>query len=135
MSDRIVLRFILSGVLALAEHAATATVHEGYNGEAPAPALVWARMDATFLMSNGRPRELPDIYAEGWGPGTGKALAGTPVGGDDFGHMIPVDTPVELTDGRTVTLLEWLRMSHGENGRGRHFLLDVTADSFDFGIE
>ncbi|WP_030277138.1 hypothetical protein [Streptomyces sp. NRRL B-24484] len=135
MADRITLRFNLSAVLALAEHAATASAHQGYGGLPPVPALVWARMNGTFLTSNGRPSELPDIYAEGRGPGTGEALAETPVGGDDFGQMIPVDSPVELADGRTATLLEWLRESHGRSGRGRRFLLEVTADSLGFAVE
>ncbi len=133
MPSSLTLKFDLSGTLALAEHAAAATAHEGYGGEEPAPALVWVRMNGTLLMSSGRPRSLPDVYAKGWGPGTGRALAQTPVGGDDFGLMIPVDSVLELSDGTAVTLLDWLRASH--QGGCRWFLLDVTADSLGYAVE
>ncbi|MFJ5927975.1 hypothetical protein ACIQF6_35810 [Kitasatospora sp. NPDC092948] len=128
------LRFHLPGVLALAEHAA-ATAHEAYGSHPPTPALIWARMNGTLLMSSGRPRtDAPDVYAEDWGPGTGQELARTPVGGDDFGQTIPLSQPVELTDGRTVTLLEWLREHSQEGTPSRWFVLEVTAERYDFDV-
>ncbi|MFJ1757591.1 hypothetical protein [Kitasatospora sp. NPDC088134] len=134
--DKIELRFPLPAVLALAEHAAAATAHEGYSSLPPVPALIWARMDGTFLMSSGRPRaEAPDVYAEGWGPGTGSRLALTPVGGSDFGQTIPLDHPIELTDGRTLSLLDWLREHHRAGDPDRRFVVTVTADRFDFDVK
>lgn len=41
-------------------------------------------------------------------------LSKTPVGGDDFAQMLPLDMPVSDTSG-TAALLEWLRRAQREN--------------------
>ncbi len=129
------LYFKLNAALRLAEHAAAATTHEGYGGLPPVPALVWAKSGGTFLMSNGRPhpQEIPDLFAHGWGPERDHLLTDTPVGGSDFGHMIPLTDTVTLEDGREPTFLEWLRES--KDGGARWFVLSVDREGFDMGVD
>ncbi|WP_051969150.1 DUF3085 domain-containing protein [Kitasatospora azatica] len=120
------LRFALSDVLALAEHAAAAPWHQKY-GNCERPALVWAKDDGTYLMSNGRPH-LPGkdhrrvVRAQGWGPGTGHELRHTAVGGDDFAQAIP------LASG----LLEQLSRHNAQGDAW--FVLKVEPDCFGFGF-
>ncbi|MFI1919298.1 hypothetical protein [Nocardia sp. NPDC020380] len=94
--------FPLTEVVVLADHAMAAPEHTsspyGPDDAPAAPALVWVKDDGTYLMSNGRPRQLADpsnptgssrvVYAHGWGSGTGPMIGDSPVGGDDFAEYI-----------------------------------------------
>ncbi|MBF6331884.1 hypothetical protein [Nocardia transvalensis] len=108
-TESIDLWFPLSEVGEIAEHALAADEHSPSisqydNGDPGGPALVWAKDDGTYVLSNGLPRQLADpadpdgwskvAFAEGWGRGTGSEIGATPVGGDDFSEHLDLDEPV-----------------------------------------
>ncbi|MEV7776280.1 hypothetical protein [Kitasatospora sp. NPDC086791] len=131
MPKTIDLYFDLSSVRLHAEHAAAADRHAVYDGTPPVPALAWCKSEGTFIKSNGRPfPDLPDVFAHGWGPGRDRLLSKTPVGGDDFVHMIPLHDTYPLSDGSAPTLLEWIRRSDKD---GVNWFV-LTVDGGGFGI-
>ncbi len=130
------LRFELSDVVDLAEHAHAAPSHQAYGGAPAVPALIWVKDDGTYLMSNGRPALLDPatgkphrtVHADGYGPGTENQLRHTEVGGDNFAQTI------QLTHndarGNGPTLLDILRLHHRRGDRW--LVLQVARD--DFGL-
>lgn len=103
------LYFPLADVLTLAEHAAAAPEHapsyaQIEQGQPGTPSLVWVKDDGTYLMTSGIPGllRLPDrpesnivVYAEGWGPGTGRELSRIDaIAGDDFMEHLDLAQPL-----------------------------------------
>ncbi|NKX91594.1 MULTISPECIES: DUF3085 domain-containing protein [Nocardia] len=131
--------FPLRQVLPIAEHAMAAGEHSWpeWDTDKPdpvPPALVWAKDEGTYLLSNGRPRLLADptrpdgsskvVYAVGYDNRSRFDFSGTAVGGDDFVEYIDL---TESFDG--VTLIELIR--HHAAHRG---ILILTAYHGRFGI-
>ncbi|MFC4376356.1 DUF3085 domain-containing protein [Nocardia halotolerans] len=109
--------FPLSQVSTIAEHAMAATEHSWptWDDDKPdpvPPALVWAKDQGTYLLSNGVPRLLADpakpdgssqvVYAVGYDSYFN--FTDTAVGGDDFAEHISL---TEEHDG--ITLIELIR--------------------------
>ncbi|MEU4418667.1 DUF3085 domain-containing protein [Nocardia salmonicida] len=117
------LRFPLSQVSTITEHAMAATEHSWptWDDDKPnpvPPALVWAKDQGTYLLSNGVPRLLADpakpdgssqvVYALGYDSYFN--FTDTAVGGDDFAEYI------SLTDEQDgVTFIELIR-HHAAHG-------------------
>lgn len=124
------LRFPLNQVSTLAEHAMAATEHSWptWDDDKPnpvPPALVWAKDQGTYLLSNGVPRLLADpakpdgssqvVYALGYDSYFN--FTDTAVGGDDFAEYISLTAE---QDG--VSFIELIR-HHAP--RGGFLLLNV----------
>ncbi|MEV4158462.1 DUF3085 domain-containing protein [Nocardia salmonicida] len=116
--------FPLSQVSVLAEHAMAATEHSwpSWDDNKPdpvPPALVWAKDQGTYLLSNGVPRLLADpaepdgssqvVYAVGYDSYFN--FTDTAVGGDDFAEYISL---TEDYDG--ITLIEMIRHHAARGG-------------------
>ncbi|WP_194838769.1 DUF3085 domain-containing protein [Nocardia sp. XZ_19_369] len=133
--------FRLAEVGPIAEHAMTAPEHTScpfVPDDAPArPCLIWVKDDGTYLLSNGRPRQLADptqpegmaqvAYAQGWGPGTGPEIGGTPVGGDDFAEYI--DLTEDLGDDQLSNLIHKYALLDG------WMVFTVRPGQFDISFE
>ncbi|GAD83419.1 DUF3085 domain-containing protein [Nocardia asteroides NBRC 15531] len=115
--------FPLRQVAAIAEHAMAATEHSwpDYDSDKPdpvPPALVWAKDQGTYLLSNGRPRLLADpdnpessskvVYAVGYERYFDFSY--TAVGGDDFAEYISLTEQQNRT-----SLIEMIR-HHAASG-------------------
>ncbi|WP_157978846.1 MULTISPECIES: hypothetical protein [Nocardia] len=99
--------FPLDQVWPIAEHAMAAPEHSWspYDTEnPPVPALIWAKDEGTYLLSNGRPRQLDPhrpghsiiCHAVGW-TDSHTGLGTTAVGGDDFAEYIALTEHDETT--------------------------------------
>ncbi|MEV0269825.1 hypothetical protein AB0H43_13690 [Hamadaea sp. NPDC050747] len=116
----ITLKFALTDVLTLAEHAAAAPEHAAtldpdLAAQPSRPRLMWFKDDGTYLMSSGIPGLLTDpgdpesnvvVYAHGYGPGSRQDLGHIEeIGGNDFIEDFPLDAPF----GTHPTFLDALR--------------------------
>lgn len=118
------LRFPLTQASAIAEHAMAATEHSWptWDTDKPdpiPPALVWAKDQGTYLLSNGLPRLLADptqpdgssqvVYAVGYDSYFN--FSDTAVGGDDFAEYISL-----TQDNDGITLIEMIRHHAARGG-------------------
>ncbi len=139
--------FPLSQVTVLAEHAMAAPEHSwpDYDRDKPdpvPPALVWAKDQGTYLLSNGTPRLLADpatpegsskvVYAVGYERYFDFSY--TAVGGDDFAEYI------SLTEQQNGTsLIEMIRHHDADGGimiftvyPGGRYDIEFSSDAAPF---
>ncbi|MGW6729617.1 DUF3085 domain-containing protein [Nocardia sp. NPDC055029] len=131
--------FPLGQVSVIAEHAMAATEHSwpdwaSDKSDPVPPALVWAKDQGTYLLSNGGPRLLADpadpegssqvVYAAGYD--SYFDFSATAVGGDDFAEYISLTEDHEGT-----TLIDMIRHHAAVGGI---LIVSVYPDGF-YGIE
>lgn len=92
------LRFPLRDVLILAEHAIAAPDHKPTYSDTlaatePGPALWCVGDDGLYLISNGLPNQLPNLYADGYHRPLSKHAIASLIGGDDFVDALPLLDP------------------------------------------
>lgn len=132
--------FDLPAALRLAEHAHSAAEHipsisEQDDGRACPGALEWVADAGVYLMSGGIPALRPDpgdpdsgnvvVYAEGWGPDTGRrSRADTDIGGDDFVEHLHLREPIGP---QGMPLIEVLRV--GVARHYRYLVLHLNGDT------
>ncbi|MGN2638909.1 hypothetical protein ACTD5D_22650 [Nocardia takedensis] len=133
------LRFPLSEVLIIAEHAMAASHHSRSLFEPasapPEPSLIWAKNEGTYLYSNGLPRQSLDtdtplhVYARGHGPGT-ENLGSTALGAVDFAEYIALtDRDV---DGET--LIHQIREFAGLDGLDGWMIITAAPGTYQVSL-